>query len=427
MEVLNRKTAPQIKPVVINNFQNPEKFILENGIPVYSFNAGSQPVVKIDFIFEAGIWHQPKPLIASTVSSMLMEGTKSKTSKQIAEKLDYYGAFLSLNSNNDFTIITLFSLTRFLPKTLLIVEDIVKNAIFPDDELRINLNKRKQSFLIDREKTNQLASRKFLEILFGAQHPYSKVLQAGHYDMVKREMLLEFYKKNYTLRKCKIIASGKLEDNFLDLLRKSFGTNNWGGATTPGIYNYNIQVNKQQKYYIKKEGAVQSAINIGRVLFNRLHPDFMEMKFITILFGGYFGSRLMKNIREDKGYTYGISAQINSFLQSGMMKISTEVKTEVTQNAVKEIYFELDKMKDELVSEDELEKVKSYVMGDLLTVFDGPFSLSDSFRIVNDYNLDFDYYKQYIEKIKNITPARIKELSQKYLDKNDMFEVIAGA
>ncbi len=422
----DRKVAPYIKPIVINEFIEPENIQLKNKLPVYLISGGTQPVVKIDFIFQAGYWYQKQPLIASTVSSMLIEGSKKYTSSEIAEKLDYYGAFLSQNSNNDTAIVTLYTLTKFLPETLDITEEIIKNSIFPERELKINLKRRKQMFLVEQERTRTLANRKLNEVLFGNNHPYSKILKADDYDNINSESLLSYYDYYFSSLNCKVIAAGNLDTKFLTLIEERFGSDDWIKKNKHDDLVYAIQTKSKKKHYVKKEGAVQSAISIGKVLFNRLHTDFMELKFLTVLFGGYFGSRLMKNIREEKGYTYGISSSVVSFLHSGIFVINTEVKSEVTNNALKEIYYELDRLKEELVPENELEKVKNYILGDLLIMFDGPFALSDSFRLVNDYNLNFNYYKQYIEKIKNITSERIKELATMYLDKSDMIEIVAG-
>jgi zinc protease len=174
------------------------------------------------------------------------------------------------------------------------------------------------------------------------------------------------------------------------------------------------------------EKAVQTAIRVGTFLFPKTHPDYLEFQVLNTILGDYFGSRLMANIREDKGYTYGIGSAIMELNQNGYFVIVTEVASEVTENTLTEIQFELKHLQEELVTEDELSLVKNYMLGQLLKSADGPYAMLDLYNSADMYGLDFEFYDLAIAKIREITPERIKELALKYLNWDDFLVITAG-
>jgi len=230
---LNRNIQPPFQNIDSIKLIEPEKTILDNSIPLYSINSGTQDVLKIDLSFEAGIWYQSKPLIAGTVNEMLSEGTTSMSSMEIAEKLDYFGAFIQANPSKDFAGVTLFTLKKYLPETISILEDIIKNPIFPEHELINYTNKRKQTFQIEMEKVSNLARRKFNEQLFGNEHPYGKNQELVDYDAITRNDLIDFHNKYYNSANCKIIVSGKVDSDTISLINKHFGNINWKKKIIP--------------------------------------------------------------------------------------------------------------------------------------------------------------------------------------------------
>ena len=426
MQELNRKKQPAFHKIEKINIIKANKKELSNNIPLYTINTGSQDIVKIDFVFTAGTWYQNAPVIASTTNSMIIEGSKKFNSQQIAEKLDYYGAVLQLNIDNDFGIISFICLNKHLNNILPIIEELIKNSKFPKRELKINITNRKQKFLTNSLKTIILAQRKFLNIVYGKEHPYSNKITPDDFDKIKQNEIINFYNKFYTSKNCKIIASGKINNNFYDLINNYFGGNDWEKSYNDKNFDYKIISSKQKEHIEHKKDALQSTIRIGKILFNRQNADFMGMQVLNTVLGGYFGSRLMSNIREDKGYSYGIYSFLTSYLNSGYFSIVSEVKSEVSKKAVAEIYKEITKLKNELIPEKELQIVKNYMLGDLLNNFDGAFALSESFRILLDNNLDYEYFDKYIDTIKNITSKELNKLTNKYLQEDSLYNVIAG-
>ncbi len=428
MQTLNRKIQPGFKTIDKIKIIKAEEHLFNNNVSLYTINAGLQDVVKVDFLFSIPmqLWYKNNPLIAPAANLMLQDGTKNLTSVEIAEKLDFYGAFLHLNTNKDYSTVTLFSLNKYLPKTLKIIEDIIKNSVFPQKEFEIFIQKKKQQFIVENEKVKTLASRKFSQVLFGENHPYGKVEQLKDYNNLTTRQLYEFYNSLYVAKNCKIIASGKINKDIIKLFDNCFGRNDWDTQFNIKANNFEIKPSNQKTHLILKDDSLQSAIRIGKPLFNKLHPDYTGMQVLNTVLGGYFGSRLMSNIREDKGYTYGIGSFIASLKNAGYFAIATEVGTDVCKNAIKEIYFEIKKIRNELIPENELNLVKNYILGEMLRIFDGPFALAESFRSILEYNLDYSYFDKFIDTVKNITSEELHNLANKYLDEDSMLEAIAG-
>ena len=426
MQELNRKIQPDYHKIEKIDIIKAKQNKLSNNIPLYTINAGSQDIIKIDFVFTAGVWYQNSALVASTTNSLINEGTKRFASHEIAEKLDYYGAILQLNIDNDFGIVSFICLNKHLNNVLPIIEDLLKNSIFPKKELDIYLTNRKQNYLTNSLKTNVLAQRKFLEIIYGKKHPYSNKINIEDFDRINQNKILDFYNKFYTSKNCKIIASGKIDSTLHDLINNYFGGNDWEKSYNEKKINFEIASSKQKEHIVNKEDAVQSTIRIGKSLFNRKNKDFSGMQVLNTVLGGYFGSRLMSNIREDKGYSYGIQSFLTSYQNSGYFSIISEVKSEASKNAVKEIYNEIRKIKNELIPETELNIVRNYMLGDLLNYFDGPFALSESLKILINNSLNYNYFEKHIETIKNISAEELNKIANNYLQEESFYDVIAG-
>ena len=425
MQELNRAIQPQTYPIENIDFIQAKKKVLANGIPLYYLNAGDQDVIKIDFIFEAGTKYQNSPLIATTTNKLLSEGTKSYTSAQIAEKLDFYGAFLHQTADRDFASITMYSLTKHFSDVSEILEEIIKHPTFPQKELDNYLIKQKQKFIVDSSKVKSLSQRKFTNVIFGENHPYGTTAKLEDFKNVKQKQLLDFFNRLYSVDNLKIVISGKIDNNIISMIENKF-SDNWNNSIKVEI-DTEIASNITDKVIlVEKKDAVQSAIRMGKLLFNKLHPDYFGMTVLNTIFGGYFGSRLMTNIREDKGYTYGIGSGIVSLKDAGFFTIVSEVGSDVCRNAIDEVYIELEKIRTEIISEDELNTVKNYMLGEIIRTFDGPFAMSDSFISLLEYDLSYDYITKYIKTIKNIKAEELNKLANKYFNKADFLEIVAG-
>jgi predicted Zn-dependent peptidase len=425
--MIDRTLAPSINEIKKAEIIRASEFRLKNNIPVYHINAGTQDLVKIELLFPAGMWQQPSPLVGSASSAMLQEGTSRHSSKEIAETVDYYGAFLETNITHDFAAVGIYSMNKHLSSVLSLVEEIINDSVFSQNEWDVYLGNKKQAFIVNNKKVSFVSHKKFAELLFGNEHPYGHNVSEKDFDQLKRKDAFDFYKKSYTSKETIVVASGNVTDSTLKLIEKHFGgltpaLSKGEGASFPSEKGGN----GSGVHYIEKKDALQSAIRIGNILFTKQHPDYPAMLVLNTIFGGYFGSRLMANIREDKGYTYGIGSSMVSLSHAGYFNISTEVGAGVTKDAVKEIYFELNKLQTEKVSDSELSLVRNYMLGTFLRSIDGPFALADRFKGIHFSGLTYDYYERYVETIHTITSEKLMELANKYWKKEEMVELVVG-
>lgn len=426
MEIIDRKISPAFKTIeTIDMIQASEKQ-LNNAIPVYAINAGSQDLIKIEFLFAAGMFQQQRALQAATVNTMLEEGTSKMTASQIADAVDYYGAFLETSVSQDHASVILYTLNKHLKSTLPIVEQVIKDAVFPQQELSTHLANKKQKFLVNKQKVASVARKQFTELLFGEKHPYGINVKEEDFGKITVPLLNEFYTTFYRSNNCKIILAGKIHDDVYNLLNDHFGGNDWKSTVNANIVVPTVQTVIEKHHLVYKEDAIQSAIRIGKILFNKTHRDFQALQVLNTVFGGYFGSRLMSNIREDKGYTYGIGSGLISLQNSGYFFITTEVGVDVCSDAIHEIYYEMDRLKEELITEDELRLVKNYLLGTFLRSVDGPFAMAERFKGIMTYNLGYDYFSRYIATIKSVSASQLRDLANNYFDKNSMIELVVG-
>ena len=423
--MLNRSTPPVANPIEHIDIVKAEKRILANGIPVHFVNAGTQDVVKIDFVFEAGTWFQPANLVASLCNSMLEEGSLSFTASDIAEKLEFYGAHVQLTVDQNQGFVNVVTLSKYLPEILGVMEDLIKRSVFPAHELEVLIAKTKQKWLLENEKVRTLCQKKFTQVMFGDAHPYAINNKLEDSDLISREDLVQFYHSWYHSGNCHILVAGKVDEAILHQLDARFGGTDWmqNPMKTP---QYAISPDPVKKHHVEKADGMQSAIRVGKFWPTKLHPDYHALSILATILGGYFGSRLMANIREEKGYTYGIGSFVLNLKQASYLVISTEVGNEYVDPTLIEIDAEMKRLQTDPISENELETVKSYLLGEFLRDFDGPFALAGSFKAINDFGLDYSFYDEYLKILRNITSGELMRLAQQYLNPEDFYTVVAG-
>jgi len=287
------------------------------------------------------------------------------------------------------------------------------------------MKKRQRWFLNNREKVGNLAMDKFFESVFGEKHPYGRQLKAEDFEMMNRSLVSEFHSKLYTPDNMAVIMSGKADRGAFGLLNQYFGSVALSGVKSD-IPKPLPSAERPVQVNVNKPGAVQSALRIGSATINKRHADYPGLKIITTILGGYFGSRLMKNIREDKGFTYGISSSVTSLDLSGYKVISTEISPKNCSETIDEILKEIRTLQTQPLPADELAVVRNYMSGEMVRMFDGPFAIAESFRAAWEFGLDNSYYRKLSEKILKISPDEIIHLAQTYYNIDELYRVTAG-
>lgn len=420
---LPRTQAPAIHLPEKIRLTPAEKEYAGDNIPLLVIRAGSQQVVKIEFVFGSGNIVADRPLLAAAANDLLDEGTSRHTSAEIAELLDYYGAYFSTENGPDWSTVTLFSLNKFVEQTLPHFAEALTDPIYPQKEIDTYALQGKQRLAVGLNKVDFLARRNFFNALYGNSHPLGRMVVAEDYDSLNPGLLKDYHRQHYLNGLKAVIISGQPDDQTIRSIKEFIARTDFRKAnSTPPLSS----ATRPEKKLIEKSDAIQSAIRIGRLMFNRNHPDYFRFTVLNTVLGGYFGSRLMSNIREDKGYTYGIGSGIVSHENDGYFFISTEVGAAVREAAVKEIYSETGRLREELIPEEELMLVKNYMIGAFQRSIDGPFAQADRHKIITLHQLTPDYYDQYLETIRTVTSADLLTLANKYLEEQSLFEIVAG-
>jgi zinc protease len=421
--MLNRTIAPAIVDAV--DFQlklKPyEKFVLDNGVEVYAIDAGAEEVLALEWVFYAGNSQEDQNLVAATTNFLLRNGTTKRTAFQINEYFEYFGSYLNRSCFNETATITLHCLSKHVGELLPEVKELITDSVMPQQELDIYKQNMKQRLKVSLKKSDFVAGRLIDVYLYGEKHPYGKYSSAEEFDALQREQLIDFYKKYYQQGKLIMFIAGKLPADLAPLLNQHFGdlpNNPVTVKETPIV----LAAEKKMRVTNDPDG-VQGSIRIARPFPNRHHPDFLKVQILNALFGGFFGSRLMANIREDKGYTYGIHSYLQNHMQQSAWMVSTEAGKEVCEAAIAEVYKEMKDLREELVDEEELLLVRNYLMGSILGDLDGPFQIIARWKNIILNGLDEKYFYDSINIIKTISAEELQQLAQKYLQPEDFYEL----
>jgi predicted Zn-dependent peptidase len=424
--MLDRKIFPTIEEAVHFDLQlkNCDRFTLDNKVPVYAMNAGAQDVVMVEWVFDAGNWYDKQPMVAATTNFLIKNGTTSKSAYQINDFFEFHGAYLNRSCYNETASITLHCLSKHLETLLPVVREIIETSIFPEQELGIYIQNQKQRLSVNLQKCDFIANRLVDEYLFGINHPYGTYSNAEDYDALNTDLLKAFYKQYYLNGSCKIFVAGKMPTGYESMLNKAFGTLPLH-ADAPVVVEHPVVTASQKKVeIINDENSVQGAIRMARPFPNRHHPDFQKAHVLNTLFGGFFGSRLMSNIREDKGYTYGIHSYFQNHVHASAWMISTEAGRDVCAATIAEVIKEMELLRNELVDTEELNLVRNYMIGSLLGDLDGPFQLIGRWKNYVLNGLDENYFYKSIETIKSVTPKELQRLANTYLQPEDFYELV---
>jgi zinc protease len=424
--MLNRKTAPEITDAVQFhlNLYPYEKISLKNEVDVYLVNTGTVDTLMMNIVFYAGNCFETQNLVAPATNFMLKNGTRTKTAYEINEYFEYFGAYLNRQAGHETAELTLHCMKKNFADLLPVVAELIADSVFPEEELEIYIKNMQQRLQVNLRKNDFVASRLIDAYLFGPTHPYGRFSSVEDYSAIKLQGIKDFYNQYYLGGRCVIFIAGPLPSDVRSLMEAHFGGLPLGGSAKPDVVNEPILPAKEKKYQVTNDpDGVQGAIRIARNFPNRHHPDFQKMQVLNTILGGYFGSRLMANIREDKGYTYGIHSYLVNLVQESALMISTEAGKEVTEATVKEVYLEMKRLREQPIPEEELKTSKNFMIGTMLGDLDGPFQIAGRWKSLILNGFTEQYFYQSIETIKKIRPQELQELANKYLNAADFYEL----
>jgi predicted Zn-dependent peptidase len=421
--MLDRSQAPTAFPIEKIKFPSAEKYVLDNGLLVNCISLGDQPVFKFELCTPAGGIHTDQAGLASLVAQMMKRGTRNHTAQFLNQTFDFYGAFWEIQATLDQASFTVYGLSKHFDKLMPYVVEMIQEALFSEEEFTKELEIEIQKNKLNWEKTAYSASQLFRKNLFGSD-PYGRSATPDSLAKLNIQDLKDFYQSTWAQKIPTIFISGKISKQDIEVLNQRFGSiafntqkSNFGD--TP-IFQQAIH------HLEKKENALQSSIRVGQGGINRGNPDYFGFSMLNTLIGGFFGSRLQKNIREEKGFTYGISSSLAPMHRGGYWVVGTDVKNENVEETLSEIKKEVRLIQEELVGEEELNLVKNYLMGSFTGELTQAFDIAEKVKIIEMEGLSEDYYDLFQSKIIEIRPKEIRDLANQYLDPSQFTEVVVG-
>lgn len=419
-------TTPAIKDIDKVVFLPVEEIELPNGIKLYLINAGNQPVIKIDAVFDAGIAQYSDRILPSAVNALLNDGTTNLSAGQLADLIDGKGAFFMAGCQMDYAKATLFSLSRFAKDVLPVFIEMINDSIFPQEEVELYKDRMKQQFLVQSERVNVQSNQALLNALYGKDGAYGDPTSLSDYDLLTRDQIIEFYRAKVQFAPKSIIASGMIDNDLKNLIIKSFGSlkTSLPEDIVPQIFGSTHKPGKWEK--IKGKNTNQVSMRLGKIGLMVDDPDHKALSLLSTILGGYFGSRLNKVLREEKGLTYGVHSYITQLKNSSFLSIHSELNRDNWEEAYAETISIFNDLKTTLVEKEELEMVVRYTKGSLLQSFDGPFAQSNYLLNSLMLGLDNNRAHRYFDYLDQVKPEQIKAIAQNYLDENSFYKVVAG-
>lgn len=422
--LLDRSQAPEFKIPEDFELLYPEKFSLKNGIQVFFFPTKGIDAVKIDITCLGQRDKLPleQTLLPSFTLQMLSEGTENKTAADLANFLDFHASEISPILTFSKEGLSVLSTQKHLMPVLDLLIEMIQKPAFPVEMLDKRKSQRKLSLQLEREKTNSRAGQLFRKGLFGAAHPYGFEVGEKEVDIVTPEKI-RFYNDQLLWQETEVFISGDFSMEKLDATLQYFEQipikPKAEGILLP-------EINPMEHLYENRETAVQSSIRLGYLSIPKNHPDFIPLSVFNTILGGYFGSRLIKNIREDKGHTYGIYSSLAEIGNSNYWVVSADVQKSFNRAVISEIHHEIQRLVNEPMEHEELETVRNFQIGQMLSRFSSSFDLMDRFRAVHHSDLELDFYSKKLDFLKSFSTRDILETGEKYFKNSPFIEVIVG-
>lgn len=422
---MQRNVQPPIKDFEDIEFQMPRLERTRRGIPIYIYDNNSLDVCRVDIVFFNGTYEQDAPLIAQAAAEAATEASAKKSSKRVADIIDFYGGWVRKSVSSHYTMFTLYSTKSKFNNLLPIFLEVITSPRFSNRDLNRFKREGSESLKVAEKRVDAISLKIFKHAMFGS-HPYGVTPKVEDYHNLNTEQIREYCKKWYVAENCGIFLAGAVSDDMIKLLCE----NSEQIPASTELVRKKIECNRgcHENYIFERvEKALQSSVRIGARTINRDNENYIKLHILNSALGGYFGSRLNKNIREEKGYTYGINSWLIGSPDAAYITILSQTATNFTKPLINEVKNEIDKIKQSPIPLDELQSLKGYLLGDIARMFDTCFSLTDNFIAIITNNLPYDYFNQRAEIIESITPQTLLETAQNYLPNfEDMITVVAG-
>lgn len=417
---------PVIEPVTLGNLALPQASAMPNGVPFYRLEGNGKGVLRFDILLRGGYAVQDKPLQAMFVNRMLREGAGEMSAEQISRKLDYYGAWIDMYSSQTCNHITLYTMSKHFLPLLEVLENMIKRPQFPQENLDTVRQNNKSHFIVNSRKVDVVSQRYFENSLWGSAHPMAHIVEPLDYDAICRDDLVDYHNRYYNSGNCILFLTGDCDEAAVNAVTAMFGATEWGSGTALAAVEVPAPQSDLSVRRIKVDDSMQSAVKLGFMSLDSSHPDFSKFRFLSVLLGGYFGSRLMSNVREENGYTYHIASELDAYGHRNAFMISSECDPAYVEPLLKEVRNELGRLLSEPIPCDEVELVRNYILGELTREYEGQFAKAEVFINALLSGESFSAVNDYLHVVRTVSAAELEETARKHLSCEKMIEIIAG-
>lgn len=426
-EPFRRQMPPPLGPRPLN-LPEPFESTLANGLQVVVVEDRRLPLVSFRLAFRSGDASDPAALpgLSNMMSHLLTEGTETRTSRQIAEEVERLGATLTVGSGSDFTTVAGSALSIYSEEVLELMADVTLRSSFPQNEVDLARENTKQLLIQQRAQPTFLASERMSQVIFG-EHPYARISPTPEsLDAMTREQFLAFRQTTMVPNNAVMLVVGDVDhDTVLARVTELFG--NWAARTLPEL-NFPAPPNREARttYLVDRPGSAQSNIVIANLGITRISPDYFPMLLMHTILGANASSRLFMNLREEKGYTYGAYSSLDARRLLGTVRVSAEVRTGVTGVSVHEFFHELERIREEVVSAEEIANAKSYLTGVFPIRIETQDGLIDQLVSIKMFDLPDDYLLTYRDSVNAVTPEEIQRVAQSSVTPDRAAIVVVG-
>lgn len=423
---LDRTKEPPVKEFETLTLPAPELTILPNGIHLYTLEAGDQPLNRITLSYGSGSIEAEIPDALQLAVQLIREGTKAHSGREISEILDYHGAWLKADALTHDTVVSLWSMNKSTKRLLPLLKEIVTEPVFPEAEFTTLKQKHKARYLLSQKNVTFVAAQNNKKQLFGPGHPINHILDESQIEAITRSDVQSAFNKAFALPPRVFVSGGEIKALLPDIIEFFSNFEIAIPSSSSQIILPMTPVKAPDTVMADVDAEHQSAISISLPTIGRHHPDYVPLRLVVMALGGYFGSRLMANIREDKGYTYGIQASLLGYREGGAVTILTNTAPHYVDAVIAETKNEINKLRDTLMDDAELSNVKSNAMTSLAATLDTSFSIMDQHITYMHNDAPEGYFAKQVDAIKALSPEQIADLAQKYLDPDKLLISIAG-
>lgn len=394
------------------------------GLPVYWVSSGESPATKVELIFNAGLRYQDHSFVAKMSVENLFTGTAEQSASELDEAFDLLGAYYSGQAGRDYAYVTAYVLAEQLKDLLSLLSSTLQNAIYPKDLLQLAVENGKSEYKAQRRKAEWWAKRHFNAELLRQGHPLSRLSEVEEYDAIDTQVVQAFHKEFITKGPIALFISGPDKEQAMNAVNKAF--DNWFAAEafvprTPVVDQDIIGRGK----CIKVPGpGHQDAVHVGKMLDYTDLKERLHVQLLNLALGGYFGSRLMQNIREDKGWTYGISSRVEAFGSMDLIQIRSSVKHGIGDAAVDEIFSEIQRLIDQPLLNVELNTIKNTFFGQLQRMVDGSLRRMDALSYLLRNHFTPSHFHEMLALLEGVSPEDLQKAAAKHLKKDDFLAIV---